>query len=102
MTVRCPQCHTTVERVIPEIHPDPVYCSPVCKRRAAKARARRRAQRLEDFHARTTQSGPLCPTPYKRSYATWELATETLTAFRPPDPTLQAYRCTCGAIHLGH
>jgi hypothetical protein len=49
-----------------------------------------------------TQPGPLCPNPFKLTYPTVEAARAVADAQSPEDPTLDAYRCRCGAIHLGH
>lgn len=78
------------------------YCSKTCKRRAGRRRYKARRRQLEQLAARVGTPGPLCPRPYKRTYRTWEEAQIAIDNFRPPDPDLSAYRCDCGAIHLGH
>jgi hypothetical protein len=46
--------------------------------------------------------GPLCPNPFKLTYPTIAAARAVADGQAPDDPTLDAYRCRCGAIHLGH
>lgn len=46
--------------------------------------------------------GPLCPSPFKLTYPTIAAARAVADRQAPEDPTLDAYRCRCGAIHLGH
>jgi len=101
ITVACAVCGTQVSV---EVRPGQSlrrYCSKTCKRRAARRRNKARRQ-LEKLPERVNQAGPLCPTPFKRTYRTWDEAQHAVASFRPPDPQLTAYRCVCGAIHLGH
>lgn len=46
--------------------------------------------------------GPLCPHPFKLTYPSFNAARAVADEQAPEDPTLDAYSCVCGAIHLGH
>jgi hypothetical protein len=44
----------------------------------------------------------LCPHPHKKNYVTTELAEAFIREAHSDDPDIEAYRCRCGGIHLGH
>lgn len=58
------------------------------------------------YHSKNCRKRPsdskpgLCPRPYKRVFVTYELAQQACTEL--DDPMLKPYRCTCGALHIGH
>lgn len=47
-------------------------------------------------------STALCPKPYKRTYATKEIALDFISKEFPKDKKIAPYICSCGAIHIGH
>lgn len=47
-------------------------------------------------------SAALCPNPYKKTFATQELALTFIEKAHPNDKEIAPYQCSCGAIHIGH
>lgn len=44
----------------------------------------------------------LCPHPYKKTFVTKELALNFIEKAHRNDKTVVPYKCSCGAIHIGH
>lgn len=43
-----------------------------------------------------------CPTPYKQSFITVEIAKEYIRLVHPEEKNFSPYICKCGSIHIGH
>lgn len=60
------------------------------------------AETLPEPPANAASISQLCPHPHKKNYVTIELAKAFILTTHPDDPDIEAYRCRCGGIHLGH
>lgn len=59
-------------------------------------------RKRKPYLERAVAPGPLCPTPFKRVYATFKLANDWIASFHADDTSIRPYTCPCGAIHIGH
>jgi hypothetical protein len=101
--VRCGFCGSVVTREVDAGgDDDPGYCNPQHRKAAARRRARKRELRDLRYLERAVRPGPLCPKPYKMTFATTELAQAFIDVTFPDDRVIEPYPCPCGAIHIGH
>lgn len=85
----------------------PQYCSASHRKSAREVRNKRR--KSYEFSTRKKEKvydhGPdlskvgRCPTPYKVVHRDMYTAEQTIAKV---DPSMHAYRCPCGGIHIGH
>ena len=104
--VQCGFCKAVVTRKVDAGgEDDPGYCNPQHRRAAYKRRARAKlAQEAREarYLERASRPGPLCPKPYKMTFATVELGQAFIDVTFPEDSKIKPYPCPCGAIHIGH
>ncbi len=67
-----------------------------------KANYKQGSVRPEKTKSRAKSFNVHCPHPYKKSFVTTELAEEFIHKKFPDDETMEAYKCRCGTIHIGH
>ena len=76
-----------------------LYCSPACKRNAARARRRRRDSRSPRVQHQEQVRLQMCRERPKKGYPTADAAWVAIAELRR-DPLLSPYRCPCGWWHL--
>jgi hypothetical protein len=102
VVVRCGFCKSVVTRSVDAGGEDAGYCNPQHRKAAYKRRARQKAAREEKYLKKALAPGALCPTPYKMTFVTEELAWDFIAVTFPDDRVIRPYPCPCGALHIGH
>jgi len=73
----------------------PRYCKKKCRDRTSAKRSKALKQAIE-------KNAPLCPTPHKKWYRSWQEADRAANEVNSYAPGLRSYRCSCGSFHIGH
>lgn len=118
-SIQCAWCAEAFEWSGYTANNHPKFCSETHRKRAQEARKKRREGATTEPKTRKrvapttkpravkTKTEPVrdlnlvgrCPTPHKVTFRT---VREAEAAIRRVDPTMHAYRCPCGALHIGH
>lgn len=101
LTWLCDGCGSKVTRTV---NADEAHlmrcCSRPCRRRARLVEQARQRQIAQDLAAQPGTA--LCPRPDKRVFPSMEQARLFLWSNYREDRNVDAYRCACGGVHVGH